>query len=106
MRELHDLDRPPASPEERPEKKESSGKILQASNIASYEGIKQAMREGLRKSYPDGSLKGPLTTVTTRLPAEICQRLEWASALTSSKKQEVITEALRLYFEKVANEEG
>jgi hypothetical protein len=79
--------------------------ILQARNIASKEGILQVMRDGLRNPYPEGSLKGPLVTVTTRLPDEICQRLEWASSITGQKKQEVITEALRLYFERLASEE-
>jgi len=116
MRELHDLDTPtvptsdtPAAqppPEEPPKILEvSQPAIKQVSNIASVQEIKKALRDALKGPYPEGSLKGPLVTVTTRLPAEICQRLDWTSSITSQKKQEVITEALRLYFERLANEE-
>ena len=116
MRELHDLDTPtvqtvgtPATqtPNGKPltTVETSSAEIKQVSNIASGQEIKKALRDALKSPYPEGSIKGPLTTVTTRLPAEICQRLDWASSITSQKKQEVITEALRLYFERLANEE-
>lgn len=121
MRELHDLDTPtlptatvptldtPAAqqppPEEPPKTAGSQTAIKQVSNIASGQEIKKALRDALKGPYPEGALKGPLVTVTTRLPAEICQRLDWASSITSQKKQEVITEALRLYFERLANEE-
>jgi hypothetical protein len=108
MRELHDLDTATAQApviETAAPQVESNIAILQARNIASGQEIKKALRDALKAPYPDGALKGPLTTVTTRLPAEIYQRLEWASSITSQKKQEVITEALRLYFERLSNEE-
>lgn len=106
MKEIHDLETPVLIPSTEPAiKKERNEEILQARNIASNQEIKKAMREGLKAPYPDGGPKGSLITVTTRLPSEICQRLEWASTITDRKKQEVITEALRLYFEKIANEE-
>lgn len=106
MQEIHELEAPviTLTPEQEI-KKDSKQAILQASNIASNEEIKKVMRAGLKAPYPEGSLKAPGVTVTTRLPAEICQRLEWATQITNSKKQEVITEALRLYFEQLANDE-
>jgi hypothetical protein len=116
MRELHDLDTPTVQTVGTPATQTPNGKplttvetgnaeIKKVSNIASGQEIKKALRDALKAPYPEGSIKGPLTTVTTRLPAEICQRLDWASSITSQKKQEVITEALRLYFERLANEE-
>ena len=106
MREIHDLDSPVSALAAEQETKKSANKeILQARNIASNEEIKKVMRAGLKAPYPEGSLKTPGVTVTTRLPAEICQRLEWATQITNSKKQEVITEALRLYFEHLADDE-
>lgn len=106
MKEIHELEAPviPLTPEQEI-KQDSKQEILQASNIASNEEIKKVMRAGLKAPYPEGSLKAPGVTVTTRLPAEICQRLEWATQITNSKKQEVITEALRLYFERLASDE-
>jgi len=116
MRELHDLDTPTVQTVGTPATQTPNGKplttvetgnaeIKKVSNIASGQEIKKALRDALKSPYPEGSIKSPLTTVTTRLPAEICQRLDWASSITSQKKQEVITEALRLYFERLANEE-
>lgn len=109
MREMHDLEAPVVIPQEKAIQTESNiaskQEILQARNIASKQEIKKIMRNSLKAPYSEGGTKGPLVTLTTRLPAEINQRLEWASIVTGSKKQEVIAEALRFYFEKLAEEE-
>jgi hypothetical protein len=105
MREIHDLEAPVVIPAEEPQPEESKQEILQARNIASKQEILQALKDGLNAPYPEDYLKQPLTTITTRIPSEIAQRLEWASTITGNKKQEVLAEALRLYFEKIANNE-
>jgi hypothetical protein len=105
MREIHELEAPVVIPTEEAQPEERKKEILQARNIASKQEILQALKDGLNAPYPEDYLKQPLTTITTRIPSEIAQRLEWASTITGNKKQEVLAEALRLYFQKVANEE-
>lgn len=60
-----------------------------------------ALRAMLAQPYAGDPRKGPFTVTSMKLQTEIAERLGYAAALTKQPKQEIVSEALRLYFERL-----
>jgi hypothetical protein len=63
-----------------------------------------AVRDMLSQPYTADPKKGPYTVSTVKIPTEVSERLGWVAALTGRAKQEILTEALKDYFDKVLKE--
>lgn len=63
-----------------------------------------ALREMLANPYSSDPGKGPFTVTSMKLQTEVSERLGWASTLLKRPKQEIVSEALRLYFERILQE--
>ena len=60
-----------------------------------------AVRRLLAAPYADGAGRGAVTASTVKLPTEVWERLGWVAKLSGRHKQDVITDALKRYFEHV-----
>jgi hypothetical protein len=66
--------------------------------------LEAALREMLGRAYASDPAKGPYTVTSMKLNSEVSERLGWASSLTKRPKQDIVSEALRLYFERLLRE--
>lgn len=71
---------------------------------AVWNPLEAALREMLGKPYATDLEKGPFTVTSMKLHAEVSERLGWASSLTKRPKQDIVSEALRQYFERLLRE--
>lgn len=55
----------------------------------------------LAQPYPADMGEGVMTVTSVKIPKPIWERLEYARALTKKDKQDIIAEALRLYFDRL-----
>lgn len=69
--------------------------------------VRAAMLEMLAQPYPDDMEAGVMTVTSVKIPKPIWERLEYARTITKQDKQDIIAEALRLYFDRIVegNEE-
>jgi predicted DNA-binding protein len=51
--------------------------------------------------YPEDMAEGMMTVTSVKIPKPIWERLEYARTLTKKDKQDIIAEALRLYFDRI-----
>lgn len=65
--------------------------------------VEMAILDLLEKPYSVNPLEGPFTVSTLKIPTVISERLGWVSSLTGRPKQEIVAEALKLYFETFSN---
>jgi len=61
--------------------------------------VHQAMLGMLSLPYPDDMAEGAMTVTSVKIPKPIWERLEYARTLTKKDKQDIIADALRIYFE-------
>lgn len=66
--------------------------------------LEAAIREKLAMHYTGNLSKGPFTVTSMKLQTEVSERLGWASTLLKRPKQDIVSEALRLYFERILRE--
>ena len=60
----------------------------------------------LAQPYPDDMESGAMTVTSVKIPRPIWERLEYARTITKQDKQDIIAEALRLYFDRIIQGEG
>jgi len=53
----------------------------------------------LAMPYPEDMDEGGMTVTSVKIPKPIWERLEYARTLTKKDKQDIIADALRIYFE-------
>jgi hypothetical protein len=63
--------------------------------------VRQAMLGMLALPYPEDMAEGVMTVTSVKIPKPIWERLEYARTLTKKDKQDIIAEALRLYFDRI-----
>jgi hypothetical protein len=63
--------------------------------------VRQAMLGMLGMPYPEDMAEGMMTVTSVKIPKPIWERLEYARTLTKKDKQDIIAEALRLYFDRI-----
>jgi len=61
--------------------------------------VRQAMLGMLAMPYPEDMDEGGMTVTSVKIPKPIWERLEYARTLTKKDKQDIIADALRIYFE-------
>jgi len=71
---------------------------------AAWTPLEAALREMLGKPYTTEFEKGPFTVTSMKIHTEVSERLGWAASLTKRPKQDIVSEALRLYFERLLRE--
>ena len=64
--------------------------------------VRNAMLEMLAQPYPDDMSEGVMTVTSVKIPKLIWERLEYARVITKWDKQDIIAEALRQYFDRIA----
>ena len=60
-----------------------------------------AVRRLLAAPYGEAAGKGAVTVSTVKIPTEVWERLGWVAKLSGRTKQDLITDALKRYFETV-----
>jgi len=70
-----------------------------ARSITSGDPVRQAMLGMLALPYPDDMAEGAMTVTSVKIPKPVWERLEYARTLTKKDKQDIIADALRIYFE-------
>ena len=73
-------------------------------DLAPDNPLETALREMLANPYTSDLGKGPFTVTSMKLQTEISERLCCASALLKRPKQDIVSESLRLYFERILQE--
>jgi hypothetical protein len=73
-------------------------------HMAPANRLETALREMLANPYATDLLKGPYTVTSMKLHTEVSERLGWASTLLKRPKQDIVSEALRHYFERILRE--
>jgi hypothetical protein len=63
--------------------------------------LANAVRDMLSQPYMADPRKGPFTVSTVKIPTEVSERLGWVAAFTGKTKQEILSEALKDYFQKI-----
>lgn len=63
--------------------------------------LEDALRAMLAQPYPEDLRKGPFIVTSMKLQADVAERLGYAASLTKRPKQDIVSEALRLYFERL-----
>jgi len=63
--------------------------------------VRQAMIEMLAQPYPADMADGVMTVTSVKIPKPVWERLEYARTITKKDKQDIIAEALRLYFDRI-----
>ena len=66
---------------------------------AAADPVRQAMLGMLALPYPEDMEEGAMTVTSVKIPKPIWERLEYARTLTKMDKQDIIADALRIYFE-------
>jgi hypothetical protein len=67
----------------------------------SADPIASAVRELLARPYPTDKANRAVTVSTVKIPSEVWERLGWASKLLGQTKQDIISDALKDYFQKL-----
>lgn len=67
--------------------------------------VRQAMLGMLALPYPQDMHEGLMTVTSVKIPKPIWERLEYARALTKKDKQDIIADALRIYFDLIVEDE-
>jgi len=67
--------------------------------------VRAAMLGMLAQPYPDDMEGGVMTVTSVKIPKPIWERLEYARTITKQDKQDIIAEALRLYFDRIVQGE-
>jgi hypothetical protein len=70
-------------------------------SATSSDPVRQAMLGMLGMPYPEDMAEGMMTVTSVKIPKPIWERLEYARTLTKKDKQDIIAEALRLYFDRI-----
>ena len=96
----HATSSPPTKKRSSAETNTTSSEVASATVPSSVEG---AIFELLDKPYSLDPLKGPFTVSTLKIPTALSERLGWVSTLTGKPKQEIVAEALKLYFETLSS---
>ncbi len=65
--------------------------------------VRLAMLGILAQPYPADMEKGVMTVTSVKIPKPIWERLEYARTITKKDKQDIIAEALRLYFDRIVS---
>ena len=60
----------------------------------------------LAQPYPADMDDGAMTVTSVKIPKPVWERLEYARSLTKKDKQDIIAAALRLYFERIVEDEA
>jgi len=68
--------------------------------------VRQAMLGMLAQPYPADMDDGAMTVTSVKIPKPVWERLEYARSLTKKDKQDIIAAALRLYFERIVEDEA
>lgn len=74
-------------------------KVREPSRTASSDPVREAMLGMLSLPYPEDMAEGAMTVTSVKIPKPIWERLEYARTLTKKDKQDIIADALRIYFE-------
>lgn len=69
--------------------------------VSGTDPVRQAMLGMLAQPYPAGMDEGVMTVTSVKIPKPIWERLEYARTITKKDKQDIIAEALRLYFDQI-----
>ena len=80
-------------------KKKSSG-----TQRGSADPVRQAMLGMLAMPYPDDMAEGAMTVTSVKIPKPVWERLEYARTITRKDKQDIIADALRIYFELIVED--
>lgn len=64
--------------------------------------LNEALIQLLSNPYKSETKSGPFTSTTVKIQTELWERLGYASTFTKLPKQEILAEALRDYFRKLA----
>lgn len=67
--------------------------------------VREAMLGMLAQPYPEDMDGGAMTVTSVKIPRPIWERLEYARTITKRDKQDIIAEALRLYFDRIVEGE-
>jgi len=83
-----------------------SSKPAKATSSTTYSAtvlnpVRQAMIEMLAQPYPADMADGVMTVTSVKIPKPVWERLEYARTITKKDKQDIIAEALRLYFDRI-----
>ena len=70
-----------------------------AASVIDGDPVRQAMLGMLALPYPDDMADGAMTVTSVKIPKPVWERLEYARTLTKKDKQDIIADALRIYFE-------
>ena len=72
---------------------------------SSADPVRQAMLGMLTLPYPEDMGEGAMTVTSVKIPKPIWERLEYARTLTKMDKQDIIADALQIYFELIVEGE-
>ncbi len=75
-------------------------------NFSGGDPVREAMLGMLAQPYPADMQERAMTVTSVKIPKPIWERLEYARAITKQDKQDIIAEALRLYFDRLVQGEG
>jgi len=67
--------------------------------------VRAAMLGMLAQPYPAEMEAGVMTVTSVKIPKPIWERLEYARTITKQDRQDIIAEALRLYFDRIVQGE-
>ena len=81
-------------------------KSVPAQKSTDSDPVRQAMLGMLALPYPDDMGEGVMTVTSVKIPRPIWERLEYARTLTKMDKQDIIADALRIYFELIVEGEA
>jgi hypothetical protein len=79
----------------------TSSKIVKTTSnkqLTADDPMRQALLEMLKKPY---SSEPQFTVTSVKIETEVLQRLGWVSTLTGEAKQDIVSSALKEYFQKV-----
>ncbi|MBX9581990.1 MAG: hypothetical protein K2X87_16925 [Gemmataceae bacterium] len=68
---------------------------------AASDPMVEAVRRLLATPYGETGGRGAVTVSTVKIPTEVWERLGWVAKLSGRTKQDIITDALKRYFETV-----
>lgn len=58
----------------------------------------------LAMPYPEDMAAGAMTVTSVKIPKPVWERLEYARTITRKDKQDIIADALRIYFELIVED--
>ena len=77
----------------------NSTKSQKRGSAGGADPVRQAMLGMLAQPYPNDMDEGAMTVTSVKIPKPIWERLEYARTITKRDKQDIIADALRLYFD-------